>query len=365
MFRPSSPVELYTTKRANCCKLTDVLARLTRRLTTRASALAVALGLLGSAVAPGASAETPQASAAPPSASVPPPAANTAPPSAEAAADARLNEAKRKFDEGVRAFGERRYADAAQAFREADAIQPSAALSFNIARAYERLEDVPAALRWYRDYLRRSPQATNRASVEQQVAALARRLEARGVQQISVLAKPEGALVTIDDRAEGVAPFTIEVPPGKHHLSVRASGYRAQELDFLVDANAPRDVAVSLEQLAPGAPSPSNAHAEPTRTSSLPATPVRAAARKPAFGVAPWIVLGAGAASSLGALGFELARRSAESDAEARILGVTGGVLLLGGATLLFLNLTREPSRSVALGCTSGGCSVAASGTFE
>lgn len=340
---------------------------------TRASALAVAVGLLGTAGASSANADTPSVSG---------PA-----PSAEGAAEARLNEAKRKFDEGVRAFGERRYADAAQAFREADAIQPSAALSFNIARAYERLEDVPAALRWYRDYLRRNPEATNRAGVEKQVAALARRLEARGVQQISVLAKPEGALVTIDDRAEGVAPFTIELAPGKHHLSVRASGYAPQELDLSVDANAPRDVTVSLEKLPPGAPqAPTPVAVAAPKASLRPATPAPSApARKPAFGVAPWIVLGAGAASSLGALGFELARRSAESDADesiqldypgrfdamhsrqttARILGVTGGVLLLGGATLLFLNLTREPSRSVALGCTGSGCSVAASGTFQ
>jgi tetratricopeptide (TPR) repeat protein len=317
---------LCTTKHANCCKLIDVLDM--RRLPRSASALAIGLAL--GAVTLDAVADTP---------------------SSESVADARLGQAKRKFEEGVRAFGERRYADAVQAFREADGIQPSAALSFNIARAYERLEDVPAALRWYRDYLRRNPEAANRADVDKQVAGLARQLEARGVQQVSVLARPEGAQVLIDDRAEGVAPFTTEIPPGKHHVSVRAGGYRTQELDFSVEPGTPRDLSVVLEKLAPDAPD-AIATTPPPPSPKMPPPPAPAA-RKPPLGVVPWIVLGAGAATSLGALGFELARRSAESDAEqsaqldyprhfeamqsrqttARVLGVAGGVLLLGGAT--------------------------------
>lgn len=354
---------MYTTKRANCCKLIDVLG--TRRFITPASVLALALSCTWMTTGPTASADSA---------------------SSESVADARLTEAKRKFEAGVRAFGERRYADAVQAFREADAIQPSAALSFNIARAYERLEDAPAALRWYRDYLRRNPRATNRADVEKQLGLLAQRLEARGVQQLSVLVTPEGAMVLLDDRAEAVAPFTIEVAPGKHHLHVRAPGYRERELDFTLEPSTPRDLVVSLERLPSGVPQVAPAAATPLASPGPPpGAAAKSAAHKPPFGVAPWILLGAGAATSLGALGFELSRRSAESDAQksdqldypghfdamqsrqttARVLGVTGGVLLLGGATLLVLNLSSAPSRSVALGCASGSCGVAASGTFE
>jgi tetratricopeptide (TPR) repeat protein len=337
-----------------------VLDRLTRRLFTAPSALSIATQLaLGSAAVSPARAE---------------------PPSTEAAADARLNQAKQKFDEGVRAFGERRYAEAAQAFREADAIQPSPALSFNIARAYERLEDAPGALRWYRDYLRRNPQATNAAEVRARIAQLTLVLEARGVQQLSVLGKPAGAEVSIDGRAAGVVPFTTELSPGAHHLSARASGYGDQELDFVLEPRSPQDLVISLEPLAPSQPL-----APPAKAAPPAAPPPPPALGKRPFGIAPWIVLGAGAASSLGALGFELARRSAESDAKqadqldypqhfdamhgrqttARILAVAGGALLLGGGALLLLNTPQQPTRSLALGCTSSGCALGMSGSFE
>lgn len=350
---------MYTTRRANYCKLIDVIDR----HGTAPRALAIALSFaLASAAALEARAQAP---------------------SAEGVADARLNEAKRKFEDGVRAFAERRYADAAQSFREADAIQPSPALSFNIARSYERLEDPPAALRWYRDYQRRSPQATNRAEVEARVVELSRTLEARGVQQVSVLVEPAGAEVLIDARPPNIAPFTTELQPGKHHVTVRARGYADRELDFELEARTPRDVTITLEPL--GATTPSAVIAPSTATNSGPAAPAPPVMKKRPFGIAPWIVLGAGAASTLGALGFELARRSAESDAEqsdqlgypghfdtmhgrqttARILAVTGGLLLIGGGTLWVLNKPREPSRTVALGCTSSGCAIAASGSFE
>jgi tetratricopeptide (TPR) repeat protein len=356
---------MCTTKRANCCKLIDVLVRFTRR-PRRLSWFGLAMVLaLGSSGARPARADTP---------------------SAEAIADARLGEAKKKFEEGVRAYGERRYADAVTAFRQADAIEPSAALSFNIARAYERLDDASAALRWYRDYLRRNPQAANVTEVKARVDELALSLEARGVQQISVLAKPSGASVLIDDRVAGVAPFTTELAPGKHRLSVRANGYRDHEADFVLEPRAPRDLSVTLEPLsATAAP----AGVAPTLAAPLaPATSPRPASAPPQakpFGIAPWIVLGAGAASSLGALGFELARRSAESDAKAadqlgysqhfeamesrqtasRVLAVVGGALLISGGALLILNTSRQPASGVALGCSGNGCGVSASGSFQ
>jgi hypothetical protein len=90
-----------------------------------------------------------------------------------------------------------------------------------------------------------------------------------------------------------------------------------------------------------------------------------------------------------GALGFELARRSAEEAAKedstqvgyqdkletmqghqttARVLAATGGALLAVGGTLLVLDLTsrkRAPSQA-ALGwaCSGSGCDVTVHGSF-
>jgi len=80
-------------------------------------------------------------------------------------AEQRRTLAKAKYEEGVEEYRRARYADAVRLFLEADAISPSAALSYNIARAYEKLADDAQTLRWYRNYLRLDPQAKNRAEV--------------------------------------------------------------------------------------------------------------------------------------------------------------------------------------------------------
>jgi hypothetical protein len=283
----------------------------------------------------------------------------------------------------VTAFGQRRYEDAVRAFQKADAIQPSAALSFNIARAFERLADAPAALRWYRDYLRRAPQATNSAEVQARVSELAATLASRGVQQLSVLSTPEGATVLIDRQPAGVTPLTTELPPGVHQVRLRAAGYRDFEGEVTLDARTPRDLNVSLTRPGtPASPSPGGAPG----MANTPSGGEAPAADKPTrpFGVVPWVVLGAGGASMLGALGFELARRGAESAAKeapqrtyqehfdamqsrqttARVLLGVGGALLIGGGTLLFLNTPKAAPTQVALGCVGGGCGLLAEGSF-
>lgn len=300
-------------------------------------------------------------------------------PSAEAGAEARRSEAKARFDEGVNAFREHRWADAVQAFRQADAIAPSAALSFNIAKAYERLEDVTGALRWYRDFLRRSPQAANVGEVQARVTALAATLAQRGVQQLTLLTTPAGAAVTIDDRQIGTAPLTIELAPGQHHAHLELPGYRASDHDFVLDARLPQDLVVQLEALSGVAPPP---------VAPAPQTPAHVSPQpvERRFGVAPYIVLGAGAASLLGALGFELGRRSAESDAKtepqleyqehydamqsrqttARVLLGVGGALAVTGGVLLLLNTPqRAEESSLAFACGPSGCGLGWRRSFQ
>jgi tetratricopeptide (TPR) repeat protein len=314
-----------------------------------------------------------------------PTSARAASPSAEAAAEARRGEAKSKFEAGVAAFGEHRYADAVQAFLQADALAPSAALSFNIARAFEHLNNPAAALRWYRDYLRRNPQATNLVEVQARVSEHAAELAARGVQQLTVLSTPDGAALSVDERAVGPTPITFELAPGRHRLSVRLPGYAEQSADVVVDLHTPEDVTLRLTP-ARSSPAPVAA-ADATRPAQ--ATPANhrtsPSAGERRFGpVAPWIVVGAGAASLLGAVGFELARRSAESAAEsapqleyqdhfdamhgrqtaARVLLAVGGAVLVTGSVMVVLN-TPRPVAQLALGCNGAGCGVAALGSFE
>jgi tetratricopeptide (TPR) repeat protein len=279
-----------------------------------------------------------------------------------------------KFQKGSELYESGQYQKAVQAFIEADALAPSAPLSFNVARAYERLNDSSGALRWYRDYLRRSPRAPNAGEVRTRVAALSAKLAQTGVQQLTIVSMPAGASVTVDGRAVGVTPFTMDLALGKHRVSLGLPGYREQTHEIELAAAAPTDLSSNLER-----------EPEPSRARPLEATKDQPRGRR--FGVAPWVVAGSGVAALGGALGFELARRSHESDAKeapdqlsfqsetdamqrdkttARVLAGVGGALFATGAVLIFMNHESKESSPprVGLGCSFYGCTASAGGTF-
>lgn len=301
-------------------------------------------------------------------------------PSEEASMEQRRADAKAKYQQGADAYSAGRYKDAVDAFLAADRLASSAPLSFNIARAYERLADDAGALRWYRDYLRRNPAATNGEQVRSQIATLAESLRKKGVQQLTVLTSPAGATVTIDDQPLGITPFTGELRPGSHHLLLSQRGYADVEREFVLVPEKPQDLSVRLEQLSLGA--------IPTTAAPLTATPERsapAAAAGKKLGVLPWVTLGAGALSLGGAFSFELLRRSAESEAKrevtqigyqdrfqtehsrqvtARVLLAVGGTLAAAGGLMLLLDTGNAAPLSANLLCFPGLCGVSARGRF-
>jgi hypothetical protein len=268
--------------------------------------------------------------------------------------------AKAKYAEGVEAYRATHYVDAVRLFLEADAISPSAALSYNIARAYEKLSDDAQTLRWYRNYLRLNPQAKNRAEVEGFIRSLSRALAKRGIQQLTVLTWPPGATVTIDGTPLGVSPLTVELRPGKHSALLSHRGFVDFNGSFVLPQATPIDVGAALQAAA---------NSEPVTSAPQPE-----GARR--FGIVPYVTLGAAAACLAGAGLFELSRHSAQSDARseqvqleyerdiqtmhsrqtsARVLLGVGGALAVTGATLLVFNtrLTAE-SRAVAASVPGG-----------
>jgi len=313
-------------------------------------------------------------------ATAPAPVVCAATPSADVAAEARRSEAKRLFDAGVQAFAEHRYADAVAAFLQADAVVPSPPLSFNIARAFEHLDEPSKALGFYRDYLRREPAAKNAAQVQARVGELALVLAARGVQQLTVLSTPTGASVTIDRHVLGKTPLTTELTPGAHHVRLELRGYGPTDANVELAAREPRDLAFSLEPVPTAADTPL---AAPSAGEAAPRTGHPRGASPLRYG--PWLMLGAGAASLLGALGFELARRSAESSARhstqpdypehfeamesrkttARVLGSVGGALLATGGLWLLFRTQPRSGTAVGMACDPSGCRLATVGSFR
>jgi tetratricopeptide (TPR) repeat protein len=158
------------------------------------------------------------------------------------APEASRREARSHYEAGVAAYRQGRFRDAVAAFMAADRLLPRPALSYNIAKAYARLSDTARALAYYREYLRRDPNAPNAATVRSAVAALEKSLSQHQLQQLTVLSEPANAAVSIDGRALGTTPWTGELRPGQHQLELKSEN--GPEQVFSIDL--PSEHAVEL-----------------------------------------------------------------------------------------------------------------------
>jgi len=299
--------------------------------------------------------------------------------------------ARSRYRLGVDAFRAGRFVQAIDYFLEADRLAPSAALSFNIAQAYESLGDVPATLRWYRDYLRRAPDAQDRGEVEKAVLGLEAQLAQKGVQQLTVFSDPGAAALSVDGQSRGSTPWTGELPPGKHTLELGLSGYRTKSEELDLPSDHAIDARVSLEAAPEPTPEASAPRAAPAPAGpAAPERPAETAGSGRTMKTVGWIALGAGGAALGGALAFEILRRGAESDAKtdhtqvgyadkldtmqsrqttARVLAGVGGALAITGGALLWVGSSKGGSTAAsgpraAFGCGPGACVGTVDGTF-
>ncbi len=305
--------------------------------------------------------------------------------------DAAIAQAKQRFSAGKAAYAEGRYKDAVQLFAQANALDPHAELLYNVGQAYEKLDDVSNALRVFREYLRLLPNAADRATVEQKCVKFQERLQAHGVQQVTISSSPTGAVLLVDDRAVGPTPWTGEIAPGHHVAVLKFKGYADGTREFDLAPSLAMDVDVSLSRPGPAVPvAPVGPTAGgPTGAPPPPTPPPDTPARE--RHVAPWTfaALGVGVAGLGAAIGLEVARKGAETTARNEPIQVTymsdlnqmttfqtasramvgvGAAALVAGGVLLFLDLRPQGSDgkapTTALGCFSGACGAFASGRF-
>lgn len=288
---------------------------------------------------------------------------------------ARRASAQAAYAQGVAAYEDGDYSRAVVHFLRADGFMPSAAFSYNIARAYDRLGDVANSLEWYRDYLRRAPDAADREAVlalidERQIA-----LQEMGLQQLSIFSTPEGASIAIDGKAVGVTPWTGEIVPGTHELSLTHPDLETHTQVVYLPATEALDVVLTLDPIR---------RAPPQRSAPPVPAPVPREPDQSQTSLWPWLTLGAGGVALAAAGGFELARRSSEADARdastqldraeayddmtdrqsaARVLGVVGGALVIGGGILWGLeagkpsaDASRRDTPQLSGMCTTTEC---------
>lgn len=303
---------------------------------------------------------------------------------------ARMDEAKARaevhFKKGIEAYKAGQYKAAIDAFLDAHREFPSPTLSFNTARAYDKMGDAAGALRFYREYLRQSPDAKDGPAVEARIAEHEKYLQSRGLQQVTVLSEPDGATVFIDDRPVGVTPWTGELLAGRHRLRLKREGYADKEQMFDLRADKSQDVALTLDRAAAQTPATPTTPNEPTSPSPT-AAPTADSGGK--IGIATWTAFGVGAAALGGALAFELMRGAAEDDVKneetqvarhdafdtmesrqttARVLAGVGAVATLAGGVLLYFDLQKSesnsPSARVGVGAVGSGTGATLRGSF-
>lgn len=304
-------------------------------------------------------------------------------PAAPAKDDQAKERAKVHFQRGISAYKEGRFKDAIDAFLDAHREYPSPTLSFNAARAYEKMGDGAGALRFYREYLRQAPDAADKSPVAARISELEGKLQQRGLQQVTILSVPEGATVILDDRPVGVTPWTGEIFPGKHRARLRREGYEDKTEEFELSAHRSMDVSIELSKAA------EKPEAGGTAPTPAPGTEPQAdTAGGKSIGIATWATLGVGVAALGGAVVFEILRGQSEEDVKneetqvarheafdtmesrqttARVLAGVGGAALIVGGVLLYLDLSSDSQpddTKVGFGCDGRGCAATVGGHF-
>lgn len=242
------------------------------------------------------------------------------------------------FEKGVSAYREGRYYDAVDIFLETNRLYPDPKLSFNVGKAFEGMGNQAGALRYYREYLRRLPDASDAREVEGHVHQLEQTLSQKGLQQLTVLSSPEGATVKLDGQAVGVTPWTGESFAGKHRIVLEAAGYRRSESVIEIDPHRARDFNIELSK-------------EPPKSESAALTPRAALPAAPKLSTFTLATL----ATGIGLLGTALIAQVANgsnstgiSRTAAFFAGGGAGVTVVGGFMLYFdLSPSKAPTSGV------------------
>jgi tetratricopeptide (TPR) repeat protein len=240
--------------------------------------------------------------------------------------------AREHFRKGLLHFHAREYREAIHEFELSAELVPSADLWFNIARAYQEIDEPAEAILYYERYLRDRADPPDRAKVEASIGVLKARAEEKRQASrhrpttgtLRVASEIEGASIVIDGATVGTTPLPIplRLEPGVHRLEVRKEGFITQKSDITVEAGVTTVTEVTL----------------------VPRTEYATVRRKR---VATWITYGLAAGALGTSLGYGIAAYSANRDGDldrSRDLGRvsdvalgTGIGLLLTGTVLYFV----------------------------
>jgi tetratricopeptide (TPR) repeat protein len=277
-----------------------------------------------------------------------------------------VKRAKQLFDKGAAAYDLGHYYEAIEIFSETDRLYPNPQLAFNIAKAYDNLGSKSGSLRYYRDYLRRSPEAPDRAAVEARVRQLETALVDQGVQQLTVITDPPEALLVLDGRPVGLTPWTGLTWPGKHQIEVRRERYQPDQFVSEVEPQRSAEVKIVLHELP---------ESDPASLKHLPPAPARTRSST-RIDALTWTALITGGAALGTAIAIEAASPASADTIRpgTAFFAGLGTAATLTGGLLLYFRATEaaaappprsagpRPGLAVRLG--RGSCSAKYTGHF-
>jgi tetratricopeptide (TPR) repeat protein len=159
------------------------------------------------------------------------------------ATDAQKKEAREINDKATRLYEVGRYEEAIAEYQKVYLIVDDPVLLYNIAQSYRLWGKPEDAVRFYRNYLRRSPSASNRPDVEKKIADLDRTIEERRRSPVPPTTSPPVTAPTTEappppptQVAPPPAATTVQPPPvtvvqpvteptGESHTGARIVGY--------------------------------------------------------------------------------------------------------------------------------------------
>ena len=127
-------------------------------------------------------------------------------------------EAKRLYLSATRHFDLSEYPAALDDFKQAFRFKDDAVFLYNIAQCYRLMNKNEDALSFYRSYLRRAPDAPNRAEVEAKIAALQEAIATQEKARTTPkqgLAAPEEQTQPPQTTAPATGTLTATAPPKK------------------------------------------------------------------------------------------------------------------------------------------------------
>lgn len=167
----------------------------------------------------------------------------------------QTEKARVAFGAAQKLYQASRFAEALKKFEEAQALKPHPVIVFNIARCHELMGNSAQALKAYREYLRLSPDATDKAAVQASIAKLEKKVPAVVTQTLIVNAEPPGATIAVDGKKVAAATVTIDVSAGEHTLEVSAAGYETLKRQVTVASGRTVELNLSLKP-TPAPPPP-------------------------------------------------------------------------------------------------------------